>query len=267
MKLSLSFSQRIVLWVSLLIIGLLITAGAGGLLTQVSDNQVANIRITMVCQCLVAFVIPAVVVALLITRLPAQFLMIKSAPQGTGLILSIITLMVSFPAIEWINSLCASLPWPQQILNLEHEAEQQTLLMLGEHNVPNLILSILIMGVMTGLAEELFFRGAFMRILQTRPMSMHAAVWISAIVFSLIHFQMVGFVPRALLGAMFGYAALWTGSLWTAVLLHMINNTCAILTIWFGINMISNPFVGVVSVLLAIGGMCLIKRSSKNVLG
>ncbi|MDE7236909.1 MAG: CPBP family intramembrane metalloprotease, partial [Paramuribaculum sp.] len=57
-------------------------------------------------------------------------------------------------------------------------------------------------------------------------------VWIAANVFSLAHFDMSGFVPRLLLGACFGYGMLWSGSLWTAVACHALNNCMAVTAMW-----------------------------------
>ena len=51
--------------------------------------------------------------------------------------------------------------------------------------------------------EELFFRGAIQGVLGEK-MNIRFAIWISAIVFSAIHFQFYGFFPRMLMGAFFG---------------------------------------------------------------
>lgn len=262
MKLSLSFSRRLVLLILLLLLGLLLSGGMQFVLQRVSDNAVAVMRISAVCQGFFAFILPAVVVSIFVTRLPAEFLMIKRFPSLKSLGLAIAALLIGFPAIEWINSLSESLPWSQSVFDMEAEAQLAVTKMLGPHNVPNLLVSILVVGVLTGLAEELFFRGALQRIFQTRPMSVHAAIWISAIIFSLMHAQPVGFVPRVLLGALFGYAAVWTGSLWTAVLLHILNNTCTILSLWFGFTMPDSPLLGVISAVLTCAVLCLLRRSA-----
>ena len=47
--------------------------------------------------------------------------------------------------------------------------------------------------------------------------NLHLSVWISAALFSAIHMQFFGFVPRMLLGALFGYLVAYSGSLWPAI--------------------------------------------------
>ncbi|MDE6391000.1 MAG: CPBP family intramembrane metalloprotease, partial [Duncaniella sp.] len=92
------------------------------------------------------------------------------------------------------------------------------------------IASILIVGVLAGLSEELYFRGALQRLLATSPLGAHTAVWVTATLFSLMHMQFYGLVPRILLGALFGYLFLWTGSIWLPVIIHALNNSIYILS-------------------------------------
>ena len=51
----------------------------------------------------------------------------------------------------------------------------------------------------------------------------------AAFLFSAMHMQFYGFVPRLLLGAMLGYLFVWSGSLWLSVLAHFVNNASAII--------------------------------------
>jgi membrane protease YdiL (CAAX protease family) len=52
-------------------------------------------------------------------------------------------------------------------------------------------------------------------------------IFITAFVFSAIHFQFQGFIPRLALGMMFGYLYLWSGSLWVPIAVHFVNNASA----------------------------------------
>ena len=51
----------------------------------------------------------------------------------------------------------------------------------------------------------------------------------SALLFSAMHMQFYGFVPRLLLGAMLGYLFVWSGSLWLSILAHFVNNAAAVI--------------------------------------
>lgn len=57
----------------------------------------------------------------------------------------------------------------------------------------------------------------------------------SAVVFTTMHFQFFGFVPRLLMGAMFGYLFNWSRSLWLPIFAHALNNSVVV---------VSNHFIG-----------------------
>jgi len=63
-------------------------------------------------------------------------------------------------------------------------------------------------------------------------MNIHAAIWVTAFIFSAIHVQFYGFLPRILLGAAFGYMAVWSGSLWLPILAHFINNAVGVIAFY-----------------------------------
>ena len=93
-------------------------------------------------------------------------------------------------------------------------------------NIGALLINIGLLALLPALSEELSFRGTLQQILGNKA----AAIWVTAFIFSAIHMQFYGFVPRMLMGAMFGYVFVWTGSLWVPILMHFTNNGLAVLT-------------------------------------
>jgi membrane protease YdiL (CAAX protease family) len=87
-----------------------------------------------------------------------------------------------------------------------------------------MLLGFLVISLIAGLSEEFFFR----KMLQPRIISLtgnhHAGIWITAFIFSAIHLQFFGLIPRMALGALFGYYFCWTGNIWLPVLAHALNN-------------------------------------------
>ena len=95
--------------------------------------------------------------------------------------------------------------------------------LLGQHPLMNLLVVALVPAV----CEELFFRGALQRSLQ-RLLPGHGAVWLTGLLFSLLHFQPYGFVPRLLLGVVLGYLAWGSGRLLPAMAAHFANNAMVV---------------------------------------
>ncbi len=94
------------------------------------------------------------------------------------------------------------------------------------------VLAVLIVAVVPGIGEELIFRGFLQNIFRKMLKNDHLAIWLAAFVFSAIHFQFYGFVPRMVLGALFGYLYLWTGNLLVPVFAHFLNNGISLLSLF-----------------------------------
>ena len=59
--------------------------------------------------------------------------------------------------------------------------------------------------------------------------SEHGAIWLTAILFSAIHLQFQGFLPRMLLGAVLGYLFLGSKNLWVPIFAHFVFNASQLL--------------------------------------
>ena len=117
--------------------------------------------------------------------------------------------------------------------SLEDQAMDTTMLLLTGDSLVHLLMNLLVVAGVAAFSEEIFFRGALQQFLQEKYRNGHAAVWISALVFSVVHFQFYGFFPRLVLGALLGYLFLYTRNLWIPILIHFINNASVIVLHYF----------------------------------
>ena len=236
-------AMTLVLLFSLFAFFLILTPILTGLLGRISHKHDAILRIAMVIQDLLVFILPALLTALVSTKLPARLLCIDTKPRAIIVLWSLLTLVVSIPAmnaiIEWNQNLhlpAAMSGFETTMRQLESNAQAVTDSLMAGASVPSLIVSILIVGILAGFSEELFFRGAMQRIMSASRMNMHAVIWSVAFIFSLFHFQFFGFAPRLLLGAYFGYLLWWSRSIWIPVFVHMFNNSLVVFTTWRNAN-------------------------------
>ncbi|PCJ80759.1 MAG: hypothetical protein COA49_07990 [Bacteroidetes bacterium] len=116
---------------------------------------------------------------------------------------------------------------------LEAEAARITAAMLQIETSKQFIATLVSIALLPAICEELLFRGTIQPIFVKWSGNIHVGIWISAAIFSAIHFQFFGFIPRMLLGAGFGYLVYASGSLWPAVLGHFINNGLAVFAAWW----------------------------------
>lgn len=234
----LDLKRRLLFLLFVFVIGYFVFSVVSGLVMgKFGVESTLAMRILSMFQDIFLFIIPAVVTAVFVTRQPATLLAIDRRPPMRITLLGISVLIVAIPAMNvviWANE---QLSLPENLAETFRAMEERAATMVqsltGPHNVSNLIVSILIVGVFAGFSEELIFRGAFQRLMATGGVKAHTAIWIAAAVFSLMHFQPYGFLPRLMLGAFFGYALYWSGSLWTAIILHSTNNILFLLSDYF----------------------------------
>lgn len=90
---------------------------------------------------------------------------------------------------------------------------------------------IIVMSLIPAIGEELVFRGIVQSLLRQRCNS-HVAIWVTAFIFSAIHLQFYGFLPRFLLGALFGYLYTWTQHLIYPIIAHCLNNSFTLILLF-----------------------------------
>jgi membrane protease YdiL (CAAX protease family) len=163
-------------------------------------------------------------------------------------------------------------PLEQWMKTSEEEAKLLTEKFLSLTTFDGLIINLLLMAVLPAIAEELTFRGVLQNLFTVS--NLHIAIWCSAVLFSAVHLQFYGFLPRMLMGALFGYMLVWTGSLWTPILMHMTNNAMAVILYFVAqradwdmekvdaIGTSDTLWLGIVSMVMTIIGIYAFRRST-----
>ncbi len=265
-----------------LVLGLFVVALSVSLLNAIQGlDKVAALWIGTVVQDLFVFILPAVMLGLLLAGRPMRFLGLSKAPSLLAALGIIVILVAATPALNWTVEWNASMTLPASLkpledwMRMQEEAAQRTTdALMSSTSVWGLLATVATVGIVTGLGEETFFRGALQRVFKEGMRNRHLAVWIAAFVFSALHFQFYGFVPRMLLGAIFGYAYLWSGSLWVPVIAHAYNNSSVVVVTWLQkAGMVSadasevgasSPWLAVSSAVLAIVLMLAYRKLLEN---
>ena len=233
-----SYLMRIFYFLLITFVSLIITVVTMSSIIR-GGHTTALVRIATVVQDVALFILPAIITAVIVSPLPARLLCIDRKPSASITILAFVALMCSIPAMNMIVEWNENITLPQSLEALEEwlrkseeTARAQVEILLGGASVADLIINILIVGVLAGFSEEIFFRGAMQRLLSSGSINYHAAIWLTAFLFSAFHIQFFGFFPRLLLGAFFGYLLYWSGSILLPALMHAINNSIVVYSMW-----------------------------------
>jgi len=154
-----------------------------------------------------------------------------ASPAGMLLIASVLLMFISLPVTNQLTTWNEALklggvfePLETWMKNLEDTAAAVTEQMLNVNTIGGLLLNLVVIALIPAVGEELTFRGVLQQALTGKMKNPHVAIILSAAIFSFIHFQFYGFLPRMFLGVVLGYMFYITGSLWTSILMHFLNN-------------------------------------------
>ncbi len=200
-----------------------------------NPQNISILKFFQTVQSIGIFIIPPFIIAWLISDKPLDYLQVLRRPDFISVIAVIGIVFFSNPLINWMNELNSKLSLPEWLnsvqtwmQNSEDQATKITEAFLTGNSISFLIKNIILIGILPAVGEELLFRGIVQQLFKKMYGNAHLAIWISAALFSALHLQFFGFLPRLLLGAMFGYMLEWSGSLWLPIIGHFINNTTAV---------------------------------------
>ncbi len=230
--------------VVVLVAGLIIAAifFGGDVFTQLGapDPDINLLRYIQIITHLGLFIISSLVFAYLVGNGPLQYYRGKHIPQWRPLILSALIILVAVPLVYYLSHINQQLVLPESLQGLEQwmrrtedEAAQITETLLGVSTIWGLLFNLFMIAVIPAIGEEFIFRGALQRIFHQWTGNVHVAVVIAAVLFSAMHMQFYGFLPRLLLGLLMGYMFVKTGNIWVPVFAHFFNNAAAVVVFYY----------------------------------
>ncbi len=187
------------------------------------------------------FLFPALVGAQLISYHPEELLGLKKFGQPIWLLLVLLILAsYSMGALsDLLYRFSAAIPLPDSLASWRENLEQSQVYMLEQYdsilrmqNPLDFIQVLVIMALIPAVAEESLFRGVVQPLLG-RHINKHAAIWITAVIFGLLHNQYLAFLSITVLGALLGYLRHWSDSLWLPTILHFFNNASIVVMVYF----------------------------------
>jgi membrane protease YdiL (CAAX protease family) len=207
------------------------------LFSPIIENKALSLRIILLLQSFCIFIVPAIIAQHLFWKEKTTFLFTRAELDIRLFILAPLLIFACSPIISTIMNWNQSLHLPEFMQSIEHwmkaseEEANSTLMQLFENNNNfDIIGNFITLGLAAAICEELFFRGILQRIFKEWTSNNHAAVWITAIIFSAIHLQFFGFFPRLLLGTLLGYLFVWSKNIWVPIFAHFCNNSLVVIT-------------------------------------
>lgn len=195
-------------------------------------NRMGYMKLAQFGYTIVVFLVPPVVFAMLTEDRPAQWLGLRGKINIKQAGLAVLALIVITPLVGWTAQWNEHWHVSESMRQMEKQAEALTKAFLAGKTIVDLVLNMAMVALIPALGEEMFFRAGLQKILTELVKNKWVAVLITAIVFSAIHMEFLGFVPRVVLGGLLGAIYAITGRLWLSILAHFINNGIQVAAIW-----------------------------------
>lgn len=205
-----------------------------------NNSEINQAKVILFFNSVGLFIIPALLFCKIKKQSFVQFFQFRNNKTLLQIPVLILLLILCMPVINFASELNSYLQLPsflggleEWMKNAEDSAMRVTKAFLEMNGIKALSLNIILIGVLPAIGEELFFRGVVQQTLTKNSKNPHIGIWTAAIIFSAIHFQFYGFLPRMLLGAYFGYLYYWSKNIWLPIVAHFLNNGLAVLAAYY----------------------------------
>jgi uncharacterized protein len=217
--------------------------------TSLGAKDIDLLRYLLIVQDIALFTIPSIIILRLMSSDSSGKLTEFKLPQLKEIGLVIILTFCIFPVTSFTGQLNTTMHLPGWLSGVEHwmtdmetSADTTTDLLIVSKSFWVMMFNLLTIGLITAIGEELIFRGVLQQIFYNMFKSGHSAIWATAFLFSAIHFQFYGFIPRFILGLAFGYLFFWSGNLWLPMIAHFVNNAFPVILVYIqGLEKLNTP--------------------------
>ncbi len=203
-----------------------------GFISNPQDDKAVNfIKFYQLINQIGIFILPVFLYVFLVSDNSMKYLSLDNMPKVISILVGGMVIYSILPFNGFLDELNSKFTLPDTLSGIEEwmrnkeaQAKQLTEVFLKTNTISGLLVNIIIVAIVPAIGEELLFRGVLLKLLNQITKNIHVAVILSAVIFSAIHLQFYGFLPRMVLGMVLGYLFVFTGNLWVPIFVHFLNN-------------------------------------------
>ncbi len=200
------------------------------------EDDINFLRYLLLSQDICIFIIPGIYLLNKMNKVISLSGIYYSRPllREAGLIILLMVCLA--PVIAITSQLNSAIHFPGWLSGLEswmiekeNEAGNILNLIVASKTTMVFIFNLFLIAILPAIGEEIIFRGVFQNIFQRLFRNDRFGIIVTAFLFSAIHMQFFGFIPRFILGLVLGYLYYYSGNLWMPVIAHFVNNASAVI--------------------------------------
>lgn len=237
---------RIFIFILLVVFGTVfgsVFASAVMLMCPDSLTDVTGLRVAQICSQVAGFVMPPLFYAVLVKPEPLGYLGFRKMPVWA--LLGIVAMFTALPFNNLLTEWNEGFTLPETMAGLEEYfrkaqdmADDLMTKFLEVGSIGGLIANILMIAALAAIGEELLFRSVIQPFMIRICRNAFVGILVTSVLFSAMHFEFYGFIPRIVLGIILGYMFYLTGSIWSSMLMHFVNNATIVMLYYLNFNSI-----------------------------
>ncbi len=208
------------------------------------DEKIAALKLMQCLNHAGMFLFPSLLWMILSRgRYFSKNLSVFSVSKHRVMIMFLVSVMISYSTLplisfiyDWNREILEKMvsgSFQEWLMGLESNSERLLTAFTTDTSTGGFIVNIIMMAVLPAVGEEFLFRGVIQNEITERTKKPYMALVLTSLIFSTVHFEFAGFLPRFLLSMILGYLFLKSGSLVFPILTHFLNNVSVVVASYF----------------------------------
>jgi hypothetical protein len=158
-----------------------------------------------------------------------EYIKVGRMPDWQNLGYAVLLMLVSIPLTLYLYNFNKGLPLPDVFREMESQSAEALKGLLKMDDPGELLANLFLIALLPAIGEELVFRGVVQQQLMRSIRNPWVGIFVASAIFSFIHFQFEGFIPRLMLGFFLGILYWETRNFWVCAAAHFFNNGIQVL--------------------------------------
>lgn len=212
------------------VVGAVFTIAVTGIDADINSGNLNTMRMLITFAQFMLLLMPALMLNMLRGETLKDGMKLKS-PNIPVTLLGLAGIIIIQPFLQFFviiqNKILFSLPLGQEVINQLKEIfdllENTTLKLVMAYSFPEFLVVVFVIAVTPAICEEFLFRGLILRTFEKSYSAIRAIIF-TGLLFAIFHFHPFNLIPLIVLGFFISYIAHYSGSLYSAIIIHFVNN-------------------------------------------
>jgi membrane protease YdiL (CAAX protease family) len=197
-----------------------------------NQSVIHALKFIQLFSCLGLFILPPFFYA----YLSAENIFSNHKISRQVIILVVAIMILINPFVSFTFFLNQSIDIPKWLMFYDQNIYAITKAFLVMNSSVDLIVNLLVLAILPAIGEELVFRGFLQKKIISFSKKPYLSIFFTALLFSVVHMQFEGVLPRFILGSVLGLMFYFSSNIWIPIIAHFINNALIVILSYPALN-------------------------------